>query len=241
MPAKGQKHSDEAKAKIRASMLGKTMSDEAKAKIRAARLGKPAHNRGKPMSDETKAKIANAGSGTGHPQYGRPKSPVQKARNRLSHLGFQKPHPPHRIAMALEWMANQSKVDKNICKHNRMTRLQVFTHVGERDGYVCRRCAENQGPAIAERLTVSTCHFDHVWPAAKARQRGWVINDLNNVELLCPDCNMQKGATSHGLETVDTDAPVEEQIEELTRLLIPEPPALPGPSATLALTSQPHQ
>jgi 5-methylcytosine-specific restriction endonuclease McrA len=57
---KGQKMSDEQKAKISQGNKGHRHSDEAREKMSAAKIGKTACNKGQKMSEEQKAKIAMA-------------------------------------------------------------------------------------------------------------------------------------------------------------------------------------
>lgn len=59
-----------------------------------------------------------------------------------------------------------------------------WSHVREvvyvRDGGICMKCGR--------RVTKKNFHVDHVIPISKGGDE-W---DLNNLELSCPDCNLQK-------------------------------------------------
>jgi group I intron endonuclease len=64
----GGNHSEETKAKIRATLKGRIRPEETKAKMSASLRGKKAWNKGKTNSDETKAKISATLKGKSQPQ-----------------------------------------------------------------------------------------------------------------------------------------------------------------------------
>jgi hypothetical protein len=76
MPAKGNHHTEESRAKLSAAHKGRTFSPETIEKMRLAQAGRA---RG-PLSPETRAKIGAAHKGRKH-------TPEQIEKNRLAHLG----------------------------------------------------------------------------------------------------------------------------------------------------------
>ena len=62
--------------------------------------------------------------------------------------------------------------------------------VGERDGWSCAYCGTDLDPEDG-----ATWHVDHYWPAKHADgYPGEDINELVNLRLACPPCNMAKHA-----------------------------------------------
>jgi group I intron endonuclease len=79
-PWQGLHLSDETRAKMSKSQMGRKQTDEAKRKISEARKGKPNGRLGKRLSDETRAKMSASQSGESHPNFGKHLSEETRAK-----------------------------------------------------------------------------------------------------------------------------------------------------------------
>ena len=76
----GHRHSEETKAKISASNMGKVISPEARRRVSEALKGRPGTWRGRKHSEETKTKLRAAKLGSKNPSASRPMSEETKAK-----------------------------------------------------------------------------------------------------------------------------------------------------------------
>ncbi len=122
---KGQKHTRQAIAKIRAANIGKIESAETRAKKRAFRLGKPSPMLGRTHSIEARTKIRAAKLAERNPMFGKTRSAEARAKTSAALLGCKNPAWRGGIScLPYTWVFNETLKSK----------------IRERDAHTCQFC-----------------------------------------------------------------------------------------------------
>lgn len=133
------------------------------------------------------------------------RTPEERERKRLADAASHQKHKEERNAKQRAYArANRERANERLREwkkanpdsvkadtHNRRARLRgaVGKHTGEE---VRALFAKQRGRCAACRIKLDGFHKDHVHPLSAGGS-----NDIGNIQLLCPDCNMTKGARSN--------------------------------------------